>query len=95
MNNNILKNKFIDSFIYYTNLKFIKYIFLIIMVFYFTSSTGKTLFCVLIFKGYMIYMGKDKFENEELLKYGWPEDIWFHVDNYSSAHVNNISSKYL
>merc|ERR1712046_236207 len=31
--------------------------------------------------------GKDKFENEELLKYGFPEDIWFHVDKYSSAHV--------
>lgn len=36
---------------------------------------------------YEVYMGKDKFENEELIKYGWPEDIWFHVDNYSSAHV--------
>ncbi len=22
-------------------------------------------------------MGKDKFENEELIKYGFPEDIWF------------------
>lgn len=32
-------------------------------------------------------MGKDKFENEELIKYGLPEDIWFHVDNLSSAHV--------
>jgi len=32
-------------------------------------------------------MGKDKFENEDLIKYGWPEDIWFHVDSYSSAHV--------
>merc|ERR1711874_647538 len=32
-------------------------------------------------------MGRDKFENEELLKYGFPEDIWFHVDKYSSAHV--------
>merc|ERR1712127_175841 len=32
-------------------------------------------------------MGKDKFENEELLKYGFPEDIWFHVDKLSSAHV--------
>merc|ERR1719163_2321110 len=32
-------------------------------------------------------MGKDKFENEELLKHGWPEDIWFHVDELSSAHV--------
>lgn len=32
-------------------------------------------------------MGRDKFENEELIKFGWQEDIWFHVDNYSSAHV--------
>ncbi|KAL1932022.1 hypothetical protein VTP01DRAFT_9078 [Rhizomucor pusillus] len=23
-----------------------------------------------------IYMGKDKFENEDLIKYGFPEDIW-------------------
>lgn len=36
---------------------------------------------------YIVYMGKDKFENEELLKHGWPEDVWFHVDKYSSAHV--------
>ena len=32
-----------------------------------------------------IYMGKDKYENESLIKYGWPEDIWFHVDNLSSV----------
>ncbi|KAF8458860.1 coiled-coil domain-containing protein 25 [Terfezia claveryi] len=32
-----------------------------------------------------IYMGKDKFENEELIKYGWEED--FHVDKLSSAHI--------
>ncbi|KAJ1832531.1 hypothetical protein LPJ73_007989 [Coemansia sp. RSA 2703] len=32
-------------------------------------------------------MGKDKFENEELIKHGWPEDVWFHVDKLSSAHV--------
>eukprot|EP01100_Stratorugosa_tubuloviscum_P012473 TRINITY_DN594_c1_g1_i1.p1 TRINITY_DN594_c1_g1~~TRINITY_DN594_c1_g1_i1.p1 ORF type:complete len:206 (-),score=84.44 TRINITY_DN594_c1_g1_i1:68-685(-) len=36
---------------------------------------------------FKIYMGRDKFENEELIKYGFPEDIWFHVDNLSSAHV--------
>lgn len=34
-----------------------------------------------------IYMGNDKFENEELIKWGWPEDIWFHVSKLSSAHV--------
>ena len=32
-------------------------------------------------------MGRDKYENEELIKYSFPEDIWFHVDNFSSAHV--------
>jgi hypothetical protein len=37
--------------------------------------------------GYTIYMGKDKYENEELIRWGWPEDIWFHVDDLSSAHV--------
>ncbi|KAG2213420.1 hypothetical protein INT47_009094 [Mucor saturninus] len=39
-------------------------------------------------------MGKDKFENDDLITYGFPEDIWviyfnfvFHVDKLSSAHV--------
>ena len=33
-------------------------------------------------------MGKDKYENEEMLKYGYDENaVWFHVDNLSSAHV--------
>lgn len=32
-------------------------------------------------------MGKDKFENEDLIKHGWETDVWFHVDNLSSAHV--------
>ncbi|KAL3655648.1 Coiled-coil domain-containing protein 25 [Castilleja foliolosa] len=36
---------------------------------------------------YTIYMGLDKHENEELIRYGFPEDIWFHVDKMSSAHV--------
>ncbi|CCH44890.1 Coiled-coil domain-containing protein [Wickerhamomyces ciferrii] len=34
-----------------------------------------------------IYMGADKLENEDLIKYGHEEDVWFHVDNLSSAHV--------
>ncbi|CAA0821332.1 Unknown protein [Striga hermonthica] len=36
---------------------------------------------------YTIFMGIDKYENEELIQYGLPEDIWFHVDKMSSAHV--------
>lgn len=24
-----------------------------------------------------MYMGRDKFENEELIRYGWPEDVWY------------------
>lgn len=50
-----------------------------------------------------IYVGKDKVESEqhpsrldliqisstdeELIKYAWPQDVWFHVDKLSSAHV--------
>ncbi len=48
------------------------------MVFYFTLKTDPSILC---------YMGRDKYENEELIKWGWPEDIWFHVDDHSSAHV--------
>jgi len=47
------------------------------MVFYFTC----------IDPSYTIYMGKHKEENEDLIKHGFPEDIWFHVDKFSSAHV--------
>jgi NFACT protein RNA binding domain len=47
------------------------------MVFYFKSRCGQ----------FTIYMGKDKFENEYLIKYGLEEDVWFHVDELSSAHV--------
>ncbi|KAI9591825.1 protein Y54G11A.2 [Syncephalis fuscata] len=47
------------------------------MVLYFTS-TATTPPC-------LIYMGRDKYENEDLIKYGWEED--FHVDKLSSAHV--------
>lgn len=25
--------------------------------------------------------------DEDLIKYAWPQDIWFHVDKLSSAHV--------
>ncbi|XP_066932101.1 coiled-coil domain-containing protein 25-like [Clytia hemisphaerica] len=49
------------------------------MVFYFEST--------LIDPPVLLYMGRDKHENEELIRWGWPEDIWFHVDQMSSAHV--------
>ena len=46
------------------------------MVFWYESSDG-----------HVVYMGRDKFENEDLISYGWEEDVWFHVDDLSSAHV--------
>ncbi|CAN6540068.1 hypothetical protein ACFX13_017220 [Malus domestica] len=49
------------------------------MVFYFKARSDVG--------DFTIFMGLDKFENEELIKYGFPEDIWFHVDKMSSAHV--------
>ncbi|KAK4455527.1 coiled-coil domain-containing protein 25 [Podospora aff. communis PSN243] len=49
------------------------------MVYYFTSTV--------VDPPAYIYVGKDKFENEALIKHGWEEDVWFHVDNLSSAHI--------
>ncbi|XP_055336611.1 coiled-coil domain-containing protein 25-like [Paramacrobiotus metropolitanus] len=49
------------------------------MVFFFTSN--------IVTPAVSMYMGVDKYENEELIKHSWPEDVWFHVDKLSSAHV--------
>lgn len=49
------------------------------MVFYFTSTV--------VDPPVTLFMGKEKHENEELIRWGWPEDVWFHVDKVSSAHV--------
>ncbi|XP_041359342.1 coiled-coil domain-containing protein 25-like [Gigantopelta aegis] len=49
------------------------------MVFFFTSNV--------VSPPYSLYMGLDKHENEDLIRWGWPEDVWFHVDKVSSAHV--------
>jgi hypothetical protein len=38
-------------------------------MFFFSSCGGDT---------FTLYMGKDKFENEDLIRWGWPEDVWFH-----------------
>ncbi|AYO44832.1 Coiled-coil domain-containing protein 25 [Malassezia restricta CBS 7877] len=49
------------------------------MVLFFTSTAYK--------EPVKIFMGRDKVENEDLLAHGFPEDVWFHVDKFSSAHV--------
>ncbi|KAK7101337.1 coiled-coil domain-containing protein 25-like [Littorina saxatilis] len=49
------------------------------MVLYFMSTV--------VAPSYAIYVGIDKHENEDLIRWGWPEDVWFHVDKVSSAHV--------
>ena len=38
------------------------------MVYFFTSTTAAGTFT--------LYMGRDKFENEELIRFAWPEDVW-------------------
>lgn len=39
------------------------------MVFYFKARPDSG--------DYTIFMGLDKHENEEIIKYGFPEDIWY------------------
>jgi hypothetical protein len=38
------------------------------MVFYFTSN--------IIDPPVTLFMGEDKHENENLIRWGWPEDVW-------------------
>lgn len=38
-------------------------------------------------KEHIIYMGKDKFENDPLIHKSHPKNLWFHVDKHSSAHL--------
>lgn len=54
------------------------------MVYYFTSVGSDATFAD---SPRFMYMGKDKYENEDLIKFGFDEDVWFHVENLSSAHV--------
>ncbi|TVY19022.1 Coiled-coil domain-containing protein 25 [Lachnellula arida] len=49
------------------------------MVYYFTSNV--------VSPSAFIYAGKDKVENEDLIKFGLEEDVWFHADKLSSAHI--------
>ena len=41
-------------------------------------------------------MGRDKYENEDLIAYGWPEDVWYAIQSIlhsidRSFHVNGHS----
>lgn len=49
------------------------------MVYYFTSTATDP--------ASTIYVGRDKFENEDLIAHAWDVDVWFHADKLSSAHV--------
>ena len=31
--------------------------------------------------------GASECADEDLIRYAWPQDVWFHVDKLSSAHV--------
>ena len=50
------------------------------MVLYYTPRGAET-------TGHVVYVGADKHENEHLIQWGLPHDVWFHVDKLSSAHV--------
>jgi len=61
------------------------------MVFYYSIRGGKCQnahsHITLAPEDITCYVGRDKHENEYLIRYGWPGDVWFHVEGISSAHV--------
>ncbi|KAG0714310.1 Coiled-coil domain-containing protein 25 [Chionoecetes opilio] len=68
------------------------------MVLYFTSSGTYFAFDkygTVVDPPITLFMGNDKYENEDLIKWGWVEDVWFHVDKVSSAHVYLRLNPYL
>jgi predicted ribosome quality control (RQC) complex YloA/Tae2 family protein len=38
-------------------------------------------------KDYNIYIGKNSFGNEEIIKLSNSDSLWFHFENISSAHI--------
>lgn len=49
------------------------------MVFYFVSNVSDP--------PTTLFMGRDKHENEDLIRWGWPEDVWFHVDKVKYTSI--------
>lgn len=35
----------------------------------------------------LVFDSLSRTTDEDLIKYAWPQDVWFHVDKLSSAHV--------
>lgn len=52
-----------------------------------THTLGSLSHNIIIIRKCTHHDRQDKYENEDLIKYGLPEDVWFHVDDLSSAHV--------
>jgi predicted ribosome quality control (RQC) complex YloA/Tae2 family protein len=52
-------------------------------------------------KEYDIIIGRNKYENDEIIKNSYENDIWFHLSDYSSCHIilksgnDKIPTKYL
>jgi predicted ribosome quality control (RQC) complex YloA/Tae2 family protein len=52
-------------------------------------------------KEYQILIGRNKIENEQIIKSSYSNDIWFHLNDFSSCHIvlksgdDNIPKKYL
>jgi predicted ribosome quality control (RQC) complex YloA/Tae2 family protein len=42
---------------------------------------------LLFLAGVLVFDSLSHPTDEDLIKYAWPQDIWFHVDKLSSAHV--------
>ena len=53
------------------------------MVFYYTVRGIFHAALISFIGGYKCFMGRDKYENEDLIAYGWPEDVWY-VFHYTS-----------
>ncbi|KAI1438616.1 coiled-coil domain-containing protein 25 [Xylaria sp. CBS 124048] len=50
------------------------------MVYYFTSNV--------VSPAAYVYVGKDKFENEELIKHGWEEDVCMNMGDFWLSHTS-------
>lgn len=46
-----------------------------------------TLFVSETDKEYRVVVGKDRYENSEMIKNSYPEDLWFHLENISGPHI--------